>query len=125
MKGGINGLRGGMNRKIRRLPAADGRAAGAMAGWDGGYRLQCSTAMLLDSMGDERVGGCTLSPLAHLEPKAVTNGGRLRSQGTKKQVWKVLLWWRRRPSLVEEVRDGRVEGPAMCPRGHRLRQCLS
>lgn len=107
----------GMNRKIRRLTAADGRAAG--------YHLQCSTAMLLDSMGHERVGGCTLSPLAHLEPKAVTNRGRPRSQGTKKQVWKVLLSWRRWPSRVEEVRDGCVEGPAMCHRGHRLCQCLS
>lgn len=41
----------GINRKSRRLAAADGGAAGVMVGRDQGYYHQRSTMMLLDSMG--------------------------------------------------------------------------
>lgn len=82
----MNGLMDGcvvgeINRKSRRLFAADGEAAGVMVGRDRGYYHQHSTMMLLDSTGDECVGECTLSPLAHLQPKAVSNPDCTQSQG--------------------------------------------
>ncbi|KAK5874235.1 hypothetical protein PBY51_019202 [Eleginops maclovinus] len=51
--------------------------------------------MLLDSTGNGCVGECTLSPLAHLQPKAASTPGFLRSpasitsRGKQKQVGKV------------------------------------
>lgn len=73
-------LIGELNRKCRRLSAADGEAVGVMVGRDHGYYHQHSSMMLFDSTGDECVGECTLSPLAHLQPNGVSNPGCTQSQ---------------------------------------------
>lgn len=82
---GFNGwmdvLFGGINKKSRKLDVADGGAAGVMMGRDRGYYHQRSSMMLLDSTGDECVGECTLSPLAHLQAKSVSNPGSPQSSG--------------------------------------------
>lgn len=63
------------------MAVADGGAAGVVVGRDRGSHRQPSTMMLLDSTGNGCVGECTLSPLAHLQPKATSTPGSPYSQG--------------------------------------------
>lgn len=69
------------------MAAADGGAAGVVVGRDQGSHHQRSTMMLLDSTRNGCVGECTLSPLAHLQPKDAHTPGSPRSLRRNRNRW--------------------------------------